>query len=352
MDRLLYISISQDKPELAFLEMSKILNRLSPDKCRLIHYSVGIALFKCSLPPDYREIFKYLRLSYIKELGLIDSYIESRDGVSASDIYGFLDSLTSSSSRGKFRITRMFIEDVELYIDWIYIRKRYSSIDSEREASLIITPRIVALGYPIARRDKLQFDTSSSISIDFRSPGSMNMVDQNFMINLLYLYIGGDLGSGGRYRRVFLDPFMGTGKFILRPCLDGLTAVGSDLVDHKCMSAYMKLQKYGCRNPIVVVSDSTLMPFRDGSIDYIVTDLPYGRQSSIRYHDRRLFISRILEELVRVLKRGGLAIIAVSHSQWLELESVESYGFESLAIVSQYVHSSLIRIYSVLRKRV
>ncbi len=350
MDRLLYISISQDKPELAFLEMGKILDGLSLDKCRLIHYSVGIALFKCSLTPGYREIFKYLRLAYIKELGLIDSYIESRDGVSASDIYGFLDSLTSSG--GKFRITRIFIEGVELYIDWIYIRKRYSSIDSEREASLIVTPRIVALGYPIARRDKLQFDTSSSISIDFRSPGSMNMVDQNFMINLLYLHIGGDLGSGSGYRRVFLDPFMGTGKFILRPCIDGFTVVGSDLVEHKCVSAYMKLQKYGCRNPIVVVSDSTLMPFRDGSIDYIVTDLPYGRQSSIRYHDRRLFIGRILEELLRVLKRGGLAIIAVSHSQWLELESVESYGFESLAVVSQYVHSSLIRIYSVLRKRV
>ena len=344
MGRLFYIVMSGDKPDLSLYEIKCFVEGIFGDRCFVEYFNGGLFIYNCNVSYMDLEAISRLRLSYIKEFGEVLCYRYIDGEVDVGSLYSFLE--YSFRELGGFRIGRIIVEGVDLSIDWVLLKKRYSDYSSDRLVTLIVASGMIAIGRYIASRDKEQFDKSSRISVDFRSPGSMNMVDQNFMVNVLYLK--SRFSPGNIY-----DPFMGTGKLLLRPCLDSYRVVGSDISVEKSYSSYARLRRYGCVDMDLVISDSTIMPFRDGIIDLIMTDLPYGRQSSIRYIDKKTFIARVLDEFSRVLRLGGLALIAFSHDQ---LNDVIDYidrlsNLRVVDIVSEYVHSSLIRIYMMIEKR-
>ncbi len=73
-----------------------------------------------------------------------------------------------------------------------------------------------------------------------------------------------------------LDPFSGTGGILLEASLVGAHATGSDI--DPCMVSGSRENVPGAD---LVRADTGALPFRDASIDAVVTDLPYGQSSSI-----------------------------------------------------------------------
>jgi tRNA (guanine10-N2)-dimethyltransferase len=87
-------------------------------------------------------------------------------------------------------------------------------------------------------------------------------------------------------------------------------------------------------------ADAASLPFRDHSVDAIVTDLPYGQSVCIRKSDTmdRLYADA-LDEIRRVLKKRRRAVV-VTHR---DISAIASGRMMILQQHEQRVHKSLTR---------
>ena len=88
------------------------------------------------------------------------------------------------------------------------------------------------------------------------------------------------------------------------------------------------------------------MPLMDGSVDAVVTDLPYGTSSWIRSPSLDDLYTGALGEIHRVLQPGRRAVV-VTHR---EIAGIAGALFSVLQVHRQRVHKSLTRRITVLRK--
>lgn len=176
-------------------------------------------------------------------------------------------------------------------------------------------------------------------SFDLRRPGSRIFFHPGVMMpRLARALVNISLVRQGEF---LLDPFCGTGGFILEAVMSGARGLGSD-IDPSMVSGSRRNVTEGD----FFCAGATALPFRDSGIHAVVTDLPYGQSVSIvagsldeLYHDT-------LAEIRRVLIPGRRAII-VTHR---DISSFAGEVMEIRASYSQRVHRSLTRRVLVLEK--
>ena len=134
---------------------------------------------------------------------------------------------------------------------------------------------------------------------------------------------------------VLLDPFCGTGGILIEAGLLGMNAVGSDFDPMMIHGS-----KRNARDAALMLADAASLPFRDRSIDAIVTDFPYGQSVCIRKSDTmdRLYADA-LDEIRRVLKKRRRAVV-VTHR---DISAIASGRMAVLQQHDQRVHKSLTR---------
>uniref|UniRef100_A0A7C1TB39 Methyltransferase domain-containing protein n=1 Tax=Thermofilum pendens TaxID=2269 RepID=A0A7C1TB39_THEPE len=144
-----------------------------------------------------------------------------------------------------------------------------------------------------------------------------------------------------------LDPFCGTGSILIEAVLEGIYAVGVDIDYNNVRGARRNAQQLGVYHSLdIILSDSELMPFRDGAFAAAAFDPPYGRAASSRNRDPALVLAHVLGNLRRVLKGGSrAAFLAPSNEGYSFLKNLAS------KICSLYVHGSLTRDVWVLEGR-
>lgn len=153
------------------------------------------------------------------------------------------------------------------------------------------------------------------------------------------------VAPGGRV----LDPFCGTGAFVLEAAIEGYEAWGSDLDPFMVQGTLQTLADHGkealagaaIHADIGDVAD--LVPQMDG----IVTDFPYGRASSS--HDEGLgeLYDRAFAQFARVLKPGGHVVAGCAQPELLP--DLAKHGFSELERHVERVHKSLTRHFVVAR---
>ncbi|NLX48666.1 MAG: methyltransferase domain-containing protein [Methanospirillum sp.] len=140
---------------------------------------------------------------------------------------------------------------------------------------------------------------------------------------------------------VLLDPFAGTGGTLIEATLVGARALGFDV--DPVMLAGARLNLPGSR---LVAANAARLPLRSGSVDAVVSDLPYGQSVRIRGESLGRLYDESLAEVARVLRPGRRAVI-VTH------RPIDGTAARHLAVVDRFeqrVHRSLTRRILVLER--
>jgi tRNA (guanine10-N2)-dimethyltransferase len=160
----------------------------------------------------------------------------------------------------------------------------------------------------------------------FFQPGSMDPLLARAVCNLARV----DPGD-----RV-LDPMCGTGGVLIEAGLLGARPLGTDAQAKMVAGARRNLTAY-VPDFEVARADATALPLRDDSVDAVVFDAPYGRQSKIESHELADLVAGALQEAHRVADR----CVLVADRDWRD--AARTAGWTVADRFERRVHRSLVR---------
>ncbi|HHV23951.1 MAG TPA: methyltransferase domain-containing protein [Methanosarcina sp.] len=152
--------------------------------------------------------------------------------------------------------------------------------------------------------------------------------------------------SGIKPGELILDPFCGTAGILVEAGLVGARVIGIDAQEKLVKGALMNLVAFKL-DYALMEGDACRMPLKGATINAVVTDPPYGRSAAILAESLEKLYSSALEEIERILKPGGIAVVV---SDKAAAEYGEKAGLKVLNIYSQRVHRSLTRTITVFQK--
>ncbi len=199
---------------------------------------------------------------------------------------------------------------------------------------------VALLGLALERLETKQFASRRPGARPFFKPGPLDPQLSRAFVNL------------SRMRRgdVYLDPFCGTGGFVIEACLIGASrCLCSDIDRAMVGGSRINLEHYSCWNAAPMEADAAAMPVVGEAVDAVATDPPYGRSTTLARRSREDLYRAFLGEAARVLRPGGwLAFAAPEEAGPAELAS--EAGLLVIDYVEMYVHSSLTRAIVAARK--
>ena len=97
-------------------------------------------------------------------------------------------------------------------------------------------------------------------------------------------------------------------RHLVEAGLVGAKVIGIDAQEKLVVGARMNLEAFGL-DYVLMEGDACRIPFKEATIDAIVTDPPYGRSAAILAESLEKLYSCSLKEIQRVLKPGGIAVV-------------------------------------------
>ncbi|UEC41897.1 MAG: tRNA (Guanine(10)-N2)-dimethyltransferase [Methanothrix sp.] len=201
------------------------------------------------------------------------------------------------------------------------------------EIRAIVTEDRIYLGREVARADRAGFRARRPHLKPFFYPGTMLPKLARALVNL----------TCAREGELLLDPFAGTGGFLVEAGMMAVRGLGVDVQGRIVRGALTNLEGLDCT---LIVGDAMSLPLKDGSIDAAVSDAPYGRSALIQAGSRDELLAGSLAELRRVLIPGGRMIFVDDRPVG---EFLEDAGFNIIEVHKERVHRSLTREISVCR---
>ncbi len=199
--------------------------------------------------------------------------------------------------------------------------------DPEIEIRVLTTEEKAILGLEIARVDRGTFEMRRPHLKPFFHPGAMGPRMARALVNMARL-------KGGER---LLDPFSGTGGFLVEAGLMGIRGVGVDAQEYIVRGAKANLPGLPCD---LIAGDARRIPLRSCSIEGAVSDAPYGRSARIEAESRDELLVRSLEELYRVLIPGSYMVFVDDRSIG---DVIKESGFDVVEVHEERVHRSLTR---------
>lgn len=203
--------------------------------------------------------------------------------------------------------------------------------DPEQTLLALFADEQAVLGWQVATTDRGYGDRAPT-DRPFFQPGSMDPLLARAVANLARVTAGD----------VVLDPMCGTGGLLIEAGLLGADTIGLDAQEKMVRGARQNLQSALGGTPAVGQGDGTALPLRDDSVDAVVFDAPYGRQSKIASHGLEELIQGALAEAARV----GSRAVLVADREYDELARAAGWTLE--AKHERRVHRSLTRHVHVL----
>ncbi|WP_421077782.1 THUMP domain-containing protein [Methanothermococcus sp. Ax23] len=193
----------------------------------------------------------------------------------------------------------------------------------------------IYLALLVEKRDKEYFQKNRPHLRAYFHPGCILPKLARCMVNLARLKEGD----------ILLDPFCGTGGFLIEGGFIGCKLIGSDIDDRMVEGTILNLKSYNLMDKVLSVKKwdakdikNYLNTLKIKEVDAIITDPPYGISTSAKGD-----IEGILNNLENVLKNNGYIVFASSKK--INLENLELKEIYEL-----YVHKSLTRYVHVCRR--
>ncbi|MFA9416234.1 methyltransferase domain-containing protein [Natrinema sp. HArc-T2] len=201
---------------------------------------------------------------------------------------------------------------------------------------------VCALGWLEAESVR-DFGTRAPTDKPFFQPGSMDPLLARAVANI----------AGARPGATILDPMCGTGGVLVEAGLVGADVIGTDAQAKMADGARTNLQHFlarddpsptGCERGTWHVGrgDATRLPLADDTVDGVVFDAPYGRQSKIDTHRLEDLVAGALTEARRVAPRA----VVVADRSWAS--EARAAGWNIKSTFERRVHRSLTRSVMVL----
>lgn len=201
----------------------------------------------------------------------------------------------------------------------------------------VLSPDRFVLGLVRARRRRGEVSARRPRKRPFFHPSTMQPKLARCMVNL----------ARARAGEILLDPFCGAGGHLIEGALIGCKVVGLDISRKMAEGAMRNLRMFGAHAEALILADARGLPVSE--VDSITTDPPYGRASSTAGIDARNLLAGFLKAAASVLDVGHFMCIATPHT--LNTSSLyESSGFQVAESYGVYVHRSLTRDMTVLRR--
>ncbi len=163
-------------------------------------------------------------------------------------------------------------------------------------------------------------------------PGALEPTVASAMLRLV------DVQAGHR----LLDPCCGSGTILIEAALMGAVVHGGDN-DSEAIKATRENMKDAAVQGTVEQWDARVLPLRDGSVRRVVTNLPWGRQTSVN-EELGSFYQQVCWELERIVSNKGRIAILTSVPHLLQfnylqpLQSIEISLFGQNPTISVYGH--------------
>ncbi|KAG8444192.1 hypothetical protein GDO86_009395 [Hymenochirus boettgeri] len=119
-----------------------------------------------------------------------------------------------------------------------------------------------------------------------------------------------------------LDPMCGVGTILVEAAKEWPHGqfFGIDIINSQLESAVVNVKKAGLQEVIEFLKGSVLdLPIVSGSIDAVISDIPFGRKFMSTKNMKEL-LPAILREMERVLRVGGVIVLLLSQSLYHHLK--------------------------------
>jgi tRNA (guanine10-N2)-dimethyltransferase len=186
-------------------------------------------------------------------------------------------------------------------------------------------------------RDRKELEQRRAPMRPFFSPVSLHPKFGRYLVNV----------SMTRPGDLVLDPFCGTGGILIEAAMMGRRIVGSDISLSMVMGARLNLKYFGYSDARIIRSSVSELDL-DEKAAAIITDMPYGRNSSLHGDNIDQLYQESFAAFHNLLADGGHCALIVGDSALLKL-SGEFFSLVSMVAVPQ--HKSLTRYFTVLRKK-
>ncbi len=177
----------------------------------------------------------------------------------------------------------------------------------------------------------------------FDQPGGMDPLDARALANV----------AGARPGRRVLDPMCGAGGLLIEAAAVGAGVVGADAQPRMARGARTNLRASApvpglgpgaeTGDDALLVADATALPLRDGAVDAVLFDAPYGRQSKV-VGDPDGLIRGALAEARRVARLPRAVVVADRPLRAVATDA----GWTIETVHERRVHRSLTRHVHVL----
>ncbi|HMK46586.1 MAG TPA: THUMP domain-containing protein [Methanocella sp.] len=202
----------------------------------------------------------------------------------------------------------------------------------------LVTEDVCIFGKLMAQVNRHQFEERAPLKKPFFLPGVLMPRISRAIVNMTCINEGW-----------VLDPFSGTGGTLVEAGLIGpeVRVVGCD-IQKKMVYGVRKNLRHYVASYDVIWQDSLRMGIRDGSVDAIITDFPYGQSTPIAAASVDIFYSGALKEMYRILKPSHRAVIVSKEP--MEKLLIDA-GFTVIETHRQRIHKSLTRNFAVVIKQ-
>jgi len=204
---------------------------------------------------------------------------------------------------------------------------------------LLITNEQVYVYEKIATIDRSIYEKRKAHLRPFFSPISLHPKIARALVNITRAKSGDSV----------LDPFCGTGGFLIEAGLMNMRVIGSDISEEMIAGAQKNLLSYHIQSPLMIATDIASLPKQlTEKVDAIITDLPYGKATSTRGEEIHSLYSRAMNSIQYLLKPGKRAVIG-SFSEDLKIKKYEH--LDHIVSYPLRVHRSLTRWFHVFEKK-
>jgi tRNA (guanine10-N2)-dimethyltransferase len=201
----------------------------------------------------------------------------------------------------------------------------------------VLTDDVFVFGLRVAEIPAKPFVGRRPRKRPFFHPSAMPAKLARCMVNLAQCKVGD----------VVLDPFCGTGSFLVEAGLIGCRVVGFDVQLRMVRGSKRNLRFFSVDPEGLVQADARYPPIRQ--VDCVVTDPPYGRASTTRGRQIVEIVRDLLSTLEDNVLRGKRICLASPKSVNIGKLAGDA-GFKLVESHFVYVHRSLTREIAVLER--
>lgn len=203
----------------------------------------------------------------------------------------------------------------------------------------MITDETIFVSIQLAKINRSDFEKRKAHLRPFFSPISLHPKIARALVNISQVKKGDTL----------LDPFCGTGGILIEAGLLGVNVIGNDLSEKMIHGAIENLKQYQVKPYQMITGDIEMISKQiNGSVDAVVTDLPYGKAASTKGEAIQELHGRSMQCIQNVLKPLGKAVIGTTSAR------IDHWDSQEMIHITSYplrVHRSLTRWFHVFEHR-